>query len=217
MSAVAHIDEYKTGRFYTDEYRGLMSWNGFENNNLLRNDGTGSDGVPRFTDVASSLGADDDRDGRGIAIADFDNDGDLDIVVNHNPGDTGDPERARARFLENDIGSRHQWLAVELVGTDGNRDAVGATVLATAGDLKQLRQVDAGSSYAAQHSQRLYFGLGERPGVETLEVRWPGGVTESFSDLQAGTLARITEGRGLEVLALPESTPAEPQSEAGTD
>lgn len=203
MSAVAHIQEYKTGRFYTDEFRGLSSWNGWEHNNLLRNEGDGADGVPRFSDVASSLGADDDRDARGIAIADFDNDGDLDIVVNHNPGATGDPLRARARLLENEIGERHQWLAVELVGAERNLDAIGARVVVSSGDLKLLRQVNAGSSYAAQHSQRLYFGLGERTLVETLMVRWPSGLSEEFTDLESRTLVRITEGQGLEVLSLP--------------
>jgi hypothetical protein len=207
VSAVAHIDEYKTGRFYTDEFRGLSSWNGFERNNLLRNEGVGVDGVPRFTDVAPSLGADDDYDARGIAIADFDNDGDLDIAVNHNPGDTGDRDRARPRLLINEIGDRHQWLAVELIGGAGNRDAIGARVVATSGDLRQLRQVDAGSSYAAQHSQRLYFGLGERTTVDSLEVRWPSGRTETVSDLAARTLVRITEGGGFEVGTLPGSEP----------
>jgi enediyne biosynthesis protein E4 len=167
----------------------------------------GADGVPRFTDVAPSLGADDDRDGRGIAIADFDNDGDLDIAVNHNPGDTGDRDRARPDLLINEIGDLHQWLAVELIGQGHNRDAIGARVVATSGDLRQLRQIDAGSSYAAQHGQRLYFGLGERTTVDTVEVRWPNGRTVTVSDLAARTLVRITEGGGYEVGALPGSTP----------
>lgn len=217
MSAVAHIQEYKTGRFYTDEFRGLSSWNGWERNNLLRNEGLGADGVPRFTDVASSLGADDDRDARGIAIADFDNDGDLDIAVNHNPGATGDPVRSRVRFLENEIGDRHHWLAVELVAAEGNRDAVGATVVARSGDLKQLRQVNAGSSYASQHSQRLYFGLGERTTVDTLTVRWPSGRSEEFSSLDSRTLVRISEGQGLEVLSLPGVRPLEDPLEGRAD
>ena len=203
MSAVAHIKEYKTGRFYTDEFRGLSSWNGWEHNNLLRNEGNGADGVPRFTDVASSLGADDDRDARGVAIADFDNDGDLDIVVNHSPGDTDDPLRAGASFLENEIGNRRQWLAVELVGSQRNRDAIGARVVVRSGELEQLRQSNAGSSYAAQHSQRLYFGLGEHTVIDKLEVHWPSGLSEEFSNLESRTLVRITEGQGLEVLSLP--------------
>ncbi len=156
----------------------------------------------------------DDRNSRGIAVADFDNDGDLDITINHSVGDTGDPQRYRARYLENEIGDRHEWLAVELTGGERNRDAVGAEVVARTGDLAQLRQVSAGSSYAAQHSQRLYFGLGEQTRVDTLEVRRPDGRTEEYPDLESRTLVRITEGAGLEVLPLPgatgESEPAAP-------
>jgi len=203
VSAVAHIDEYKTGQFYTDEYRGLMSWNGYERNNLLRNEGPGKDGVPRFVDVAPALGADDDRDSRGIALADFDNDGDIDIAVNHNPGDSGDASRAGAVFLVNEIGQRRQWLAVELIGRTSNRGAIGAQVVVEAGGVKQIRQVTAGSSYAAQHSQRLYFGLDDQIVVNHLSVRWPGGQVEEFEDLDSRHLVRITENEGLEQLALP--------------
>jgi len=203
VSAVAHIDEYKTGRFYTDEYRGQLSWNGYERNNLLRNEGPGADGVPRFVDVAPALGADDDRDARGVALADFDNDGDLDIAVNHNPGDSGDPSRAGAVFLENRIGDRRQWLAVELRGTVSNRDAIGAEVVVEAGGTRQLGQVTAGSSYAAQHSQRLYFGLGATTRVDRLTVTWPDGSVEEFSELDARRLTRLVQGEGLEQVALP--------------
>lgn len=212
MSAVSHLQEYKTGRFYTDEFRGDSSWNGYEWNNLLRNDGPGPDGVPRFTDVGMAMGADDDRDARGIAIADYDNDGDLDVVVNHNPGDTGDPERARVRYLENRIGDRRPWLAVEVIGADGNRDALGARITIEAGGRRQLRQVNAGSSYASQHSRRLYFGLGEQTTVDSLEIDWPNGTSERFEALPGRALVRITQGRGLELLSLrgePLGDPAE--------
>lgn len=197
MSAVAHIDEYKTGRFYTDEYRGDMSWNGYENNNLLRGEGCSESGVPRFTDVAMALGADDQKDARGIAIADYDHDGDLDIAVNHNIGDHGNAELAEAVLLRNDVGAARAWLAVELRGTTSNRDAVGATVTVTTGDQQQLRLLSAGSSYASQHSQRLYFGLGDSERVDQLTVRWPGGGSETFEGLAARQLVRIVEGQGI--------------------
>jgi hypothetical protein len=203
LSAVAHINEYKTGRFYTDEFRGDMSWNGYENNNLLRNEGCAADGTPRFTDVAMALGADDEKDGRGVAVADFDNDGDLDIAVNHNPGDSGDASRAQATLLRNDIGAQRHWLAVELVGTQSNRDAVGAELLLESGDLRQLRLVTAGSSYASQHHQRIYFGLGDHQLASRLEVRWPSGLVETLDDLEAGWLVRLEEGVGEQILRLP--------------
>lgn len=195
MSAVAHIDEYKTGRFYSDEYRGDMSWNGYENNNLLRNEGSREDGSLRFSDVAMALGADDQQDARGIAIADFDNDGDLDLAINHNIGDHDKDGLADAVLLRNDIGEHRSWLAVELEGTRSNRDAVGAMVIVEAGEDRQLRHVSAGSSYASQHSQRLYFGLGEHGRVDRVTVRWPGGGTQVIEGLEARQVLRVVEGQ----------------------
>ncbi|MCB1056127.1 MAG: CRTAC1 family protein [Acidobacteria bacterium] len=174
-----------------------MSWNGYETNNLLRNEGPGDDGIPRFTDVAMALGADDDKDARGLAIADFDNDGDLDLAVSHDFGDSGDVARAAPSLLRNDIGNRHGWISVELEGTTSNRDAVGALVTLEAGDLRQVQVVSAGSSYASQHDRRLHFGLGDRELVDRLTVRWPGGGEETFTDLPARSRVRIVEGQGI--------------------
>ena len=69
MSAVAHIKQYKTGAFYADEFRGDISWNGYEHNVLLRNDGRDASGNLRFTDIGMAVGADDEKDGRGMARA----------------------------------------------------------------------------------------------------------------------------------------------------
>lgn len=203
MSAVAHIDEYKTGKFYSNEFRGEMSWNGYENNVLLRNEGLGEEGGPRFIDVAMALGADDQRDARGVAIADFDNDGDLDVAVNHNPGDNDDLTRRRATLLRNDIGHHRAWLAVELEGRQGNRDAVGAVVVLEAGGLLQTRQVTAGSGYASQQSRRLYFGLGEAESIDRISIRWPGGGEWQAKDLAPNRLLRLVEGEEPELLPLP--------------
>ena len=202
MSAVAHIDEYKTGRFYSDDYRGDMSWNGYENNNLLRNEGCDENGVPRFSDVAMALGADDQKDARGLALADFDNDGDLDLAINHNVGDHDQEGLADAVLLRNDIGEQRGWLAVELRGVRSNRDAIGATVVVESAGGAQMGLVSAGSSYASQHSGRLLFGLGEHARVDRLTVRWPSGESHSLDDLPARRLVRLSEDGELEILTL---------------
>ena len=202
MSAVAHIKDYKTGKFYRDDFRGNISWNGYEHNVLLRNEGVAPNGTLQFTDVAMASGADDIRDSRGIATADFDNDGDLDIVVNNNPGDSGRAELSRATLLRNNVGERRNWLAVELRGTASNRDAVGASVTVEAGNEKFTRLVSAGSGFASQQSARLYFGLGDKTQVDVVTVRWPNGRIEKFSKQAARQLIRITEGSGIEVLTL---------------
>ena len=207
MSAVAHIDEYKTGRFYADEFRGASSWNGYENKVLLRNDGSDAEGLPHFTDVAMALGADEDGDGRGVAAADFDNDGDLDLAVNHNPGDSGHFERSAAVLLRNDVGQARHFLAVELRGTRSNRDGVGALVTLEAGGASQLRVVEAGSSYASQQSLRLYFGLNDVTSVDRLQVRWPSGQRQSFGPLVADQLVVIEEGGALSVRSLAGTRP----------
>ena len=207
MSAVAHINDYKTGKFYRDEFRGNISWNGYEHNVLLRNEGPAPDGTLQFSDVAMATGADDIRDARGVATADFDNDGDLDIVINNNPGDSGRAELSRATLLRNDVGERRNWLAIELRGTESNRDAVGASVTLEVGGEKLTRLVSAGSGFASQQSARLYFGLGDKTEVDTMTVRWPNGRIQKFSKERNQTIAarqliRITEGQAIQVQGL---------------
>ena len=203
MSAVAHIKQYKTGAFYADEFRGDISWNGYEHNVLLRNDGWDAHGTPRFTDIGMAVGADDEKDGRGMAVADFDNDGDLDIVINNTPGDSGIEQRARPTLLRNNVGERRNWLAVELRGTKSNRDAVGAVVTLENAGGKQMRLVSAGSGYASQESARLYFGLDDKAQADSMIVRWPSGTVEKFADIKANQLVRITESTAAEIDGLP--------------
>src|SRR5262249_61716617 len=97
-----------------------------------------------------AVGADDEKDGRGMAVADFDNDGALDVVINNNPGDSGIEERARATLLHNNVGRRRNWLAVELQGTKRNRDAVGAGVRIEAGGGRQMGQGEGGGGDGSQ-------------------------------------------------------------------
>jgi hypothetical protein len=155
-----------------------------------------------------ATGSDEIRDSRGLATADFDNDGDLDIVLNNNPGDSGRPDQARATLLRNNVGERRNWLAIELTGTKSNVDAVGAFVTIEYGGGKSVRLVSAGSAFASQQSSRLYFGLGEKTHIDSLTVRWPNGRVEKFDKNQNQPIAtrqliRITEGSGIQVLPLP--------------
>jgi len=208
LSAVAHIKDYKTGKFYRDEFRGDISWNGYEHNVLMRNEGKDSNGTLQFTDIGMAVGADDIKDTRGMAVADFDNDGALDIITNTNPGDSGDASKARPALLRNNIGSRRNWLAVELEGTQSNRDGVGAMVTIETGGEKQLRLVSAGSGFASQNSARLYFGLNDKRQIDALTVRWPSGRLDRFENdkgaaIAARQLVRIKEGNGIELVTLP--------------
>jgi hypothetical protein len=172
---------------------------------FLRNEGAGLDGIPRFANVAMAFGADDIRDGRGLAYGDFDNDGDLDLVMNTNPGDCG-KLTVPPMILRNDLGQKRNWLAVELVGTRCNREAIGAEVfIRCAGEpgvapLQAMRHVHAGSGYASQNGHRLQFGLGDDHHViTTMTVRWPGGDPQTFENIRANQWVRIREGGGLEV------------------
>ena len=209
MSAVAHIKTYKTGQFYTDAFRGDMSWNGYERNVLLRNDGHDTTGTLQFTSVGRALGADEIRDARGVVAADFDNDGDLDLVIHNNPGDLPDsPDHARATLLRNDLGTRRSWIAVELQGTTSNRDGVGALVTVNTGGSTQVRHAHSGSAYASQQSARLYFGLKDATQVDQLTVRWPSGTEQRFEDITARRVVQITEGSGMKLVSLPQQRPA---------
>jgi hypothetical protein len=140
-----------------------------------------------------------------MACGDFDNDGDLDIVINTNPGDCGHTGLPPI-VLRNEIGQKRNWLAVELVGARSNREAIGAEVhircsaRERAKPLQAMRHVTAGSGYASQNSHRLQFGLGEnRDSVTSLSVRWPGSTSvQSFENIPANHWVRIREGEGIE-------------------
>ena len=152
---------------------------------LFRNDGNG-----RFKEVgrASGSGFSVEAVGRTLAVADIDNDGDLDVLVTNNGGP--------AELLRNDAATGNALL-IRLVGTRSNRGAIGARVRLTAGGVSQVREIKAGSSYLGQSDLRAHFGLGQASQADRIEIRWPGGQTETVPTVAANQILTVTEGRGV--------------------
>jgi ASPIC and UnbV/FG-GAP-like repeat len=157
------------------------SLSGYQRDRLFHNEGGRF-----FRDEAPRQGVDSLRDGRGVAVADFDGDGRLDLFV-ANAGDL--PHLFRNRFP-----AGAHWLELELVGTRSNRDGVGAQARLTVGGRTLLRFVDGGNGFAAQSAKRLHFGLGTAAVAERLEIRWPSGLRQRFAPVAADRLYRVVEG-----------------------
>ncbi|MGA7089242.1 MAG: CRTAC1 family protein [Candidatus Acidiferrales bacterium] len=162
-----------------------------EEKKLYRNTGDAS-----FVDSTKTEGADfrAPRVGRGLAVGDFDNDGWLDFLVNNNGQD--------AQLFRNDGAASpaargNHWLGVKLVGTKSNRDAIGAHLKLVAGDLTSYDQTKGGMSYMSAQDPRIYFGLGKRNRVDSLEIWWPSGWRETLSNIPVDTIITVVEGKGV--------------------
>jgi hypothetical protein len=144
----------------------------------------------RFEDVSERLGSPvtDPRAARGSAFGDYDNDGDVDVVVNNVH------ERPDLYRTESDPG-RH-WLLVKLVGTKSNRSAIGARVRCLSGGVTQVQEVRGGGSYISQNDLRVHFGLGGSAAVDRVQVRWPSGREEEWAGVAADRILTLTEGTG---------------------
>jgi enediyne biosynthesis protein E4 len=153
---------------------------------MFRNTGRGV-----FENVSDRLGSDFQlpRVSRGAAIGDFDNDGDLDILV-HNNGD-------RPQLLRNDGGNANHWLQILLIGTKSNRDGVGARVRVSAGDLVFYDQRRGGMSYQSAQDPRLHFGLGQYSTIEAIEITWPSGIVTKLSNIKSDQIVVVKEGTGI--------------------
>jgi hypothetical protein len=125
---------------------------------------------------------------RGCAFGDFDNDGDLDVlIVNMNEPPS---------LLRNDVTGGNHWLKLKLVGTKSNRSAIGARVTCRYGKREQVQEVMSQSSFYSANDRRLHFGLGAAKSAD-LEIRWPSGLVQTIEKMDADRILTITEGKPL--------------------
>ena len=140
------------------------------------------------------------RVGRGAALGDIDNDGDIDVLIS-NCG-------AEPTLLINRVGARRNWIQLRLTGTDSSRDAVGTRLTLTTAEGEQSDQITGGGSYLSASDLRAHFGLGEAVRVEEIRIRWPSGKEEVLKDIPANRILHVTEGRPSEFSTAPGPRPA---------
>jgi hypothetical protein len=162
---------------------GDRSWSGRQKKKLFWNRGGTT-----FAEVAAKAGVDNDRDGRGVALADFDGDGRLDIVTT-NAGQ-------ESLVYWNRTATPNHWVGLRLVGAGANRDAIGARVTLTAGGVRQVAELDGGNGYAAQSSKVVHFGIGTASRVDALAIRWPDGRVETVR-VELDRMSTVREGEGV--------------------
>ena len=148
-------------------------------------------GKRRFENVTALMGPAFNRAivARGAAYADFDRDGDLDVLISANHGP--------AYLYRNDGGNRNKFLCVRLNGTKSNRDGIGAVVRIESASGKQWRAVHSGGSYCSQSDLAVTFGLGKDPAVTALEIEWPSGTKQRLTNIAADQFLTIAEDQGI--------------------
>ena len=156
-------------------------------------------GDGQFKDVSAMMGPGitERFSSRGAAFGDYDNDGDIDVLVlnlNDLPS-----------LLRNDGGNKQNWIKIKLIGTKCNRTAIGARVRVLTGKHAQMDEVHSGSSVMSQGDLRLHFGLGKVASVDLIEVRWPTtSKIERFTDVKANQILTIREGSGIVSTLIPQ-------------
>jgi hypothetical protein len=164
---------------------GEMSWSGYQKKKLFH-----SIGGETFKEISAQAGVNNDLDGRGVAIADFDNDGKLDMYQTN----ADQP----SLFYHNISEGAGNWVQFSLTGTKSNRDAIGARITLTAGGLTQIREINGGNGYAGQSSKHAHFGIGVATKIDSVEIHWPSGLKEKIDGVAMNKINKIVEGKGLQ-------------------
>jgi enediyne biosynthesis protein E4 len=146
-------------------------------------------GQKHFENVSAAMGPEFNRPivARGAAYADYDHDGDLDVIISTNNGP--------AYLFRNDGGNRNHWLNVRLIGTKSNRSAIGAVVRIESASGKQWQMVRSGSSYCSESDLALTFGVGHDMKVTDLQIEWPSGQKQQLKDISVNQFLKIEELR----------------------
>jgi hypothetical protein len=144
----------------------------------------------RFRDISldSGAGITTPFNSHGVAAADFDNDGAVEILVNNS--------HDRPSLLKN-FGEHGNWILLKLEGTKSNRDAIGARVTVYVGDHQQTQEVRSGGGYISQSDFRLHFGLGKAIKADAVEIRWPSGLVQRFENIAGNRVVKIRESIGI--------------------
>ncbi len=164
---------------------GEMSWSGYQKKKMFRNLGGQA-----FKEISAEAGVDNDKDGRGLAMGDFDNDGKLDFFQSN--------ADQLPIFYHNNTQGSGNWVQFALTGTKSNREAIGARISITAGGLTQIQEINGGNGYAGQSMRRAHFGIGKATKIDSVEIHWPSGAKEKITNVAMNKLNKVTEGKGLQ-------------------
>jgi ASPIC and UnbV/FG-GAP-like repeat/Secretion system C-terminal sorting domain len=140
-----------------------------------------------FQDITNSVLGDLTWDARGVAFADYDNDGDLDICLT---GDTG----VDTKLWRNDSSNSNNWISFKLEGVTANRSAIGARIEVTANSITTVKEVSGGAGRGSFNSLPVEFGIGSATSVSSVKIVWPSGVTETYSSVNINQINTIKEG-----------------------
>ena len=163
---------------------------------LYHNNGDGT-----FADISASAGSGitTPSSSRGLAVGDLWNDGRMSAVISN--------MNTRPSLLENQIKYPNHWIAFKTIGTKSNRDGIGARITVKAGKRLLVDEVRSGSSYDSNSDMRVHFGLGKETKLDSVEVRWPSGLTERFDSLRVDHINSVKEGSGIAMKNEPAKKP----------